>query len=145
MTVKTGKYYGDTLFHAIYPDNNPTIIHFMYYPHNKVEATQLLNGLTYILSEDLLINPNNFITISGIDIDTMGIWDKENCTFTDPNELNNEESMEGTFEGTGLTELYLDQDPQAELKKKGNSDEADLQKAYARAQGKYYEKCNHCK
>ena len=43
MTAKTGKYARDQLFHAIYCDNNPTIVHFMYLPHHKVEATQALN------------------------------------------------------------------------------------------------------
>ena len=44
------------------------------------------------------------------------------------------------FEGTSLTEIYLDQDPQAALKNKmGKFDEADIQKAYARTQGKYDE------
>ena len=45
----------------------------MYFPHNKVEATQVLDRLTCILSEELLVNPNNFITISGIERATMGI------------------------------------------------------------------------
>ena len=41
------------------------------------------------------------------------------------------------FDGTDLTVLYLDQYPHNVLKNKiGNFDEADLQKAYARAQGK---------
>ena len=45
--------------------------------------------------------------------------------------------MEGMFEGTSITAIYLDQDPQAALKiKMVNFYEADLQKAYARAQGK---------
>ena len=48
----------------------------------------------------------------------MGIFDKEKRTFTDPDELHNEEAMEGMFNGTGLTALYLDQEPQAVLKKK---------------------------
>ena len=44
------------------------------------------------------------------------------------------------FDGTDLTELYLDQDPQAALKNKiGNFDEAGFQKAYAREPGKYDE------
>ena len=48
--------------------------------------------------------------------------------------------MEGMFKGPGLTEFYLDQDPQAELKNKmRNFDKADLQKYYARAQVKYDE------
>ena len=47
----------------------------------------------------------------------MGIWDKEKCTFTDPNELHNEEAMEGMFKFTGLTEIYLNQDSQSALKK----------------------------
>ena len=73
----------------------------------------------------------------------MGIWDKENCTFTDPNELHSGEEMEGLFEGTGITKLYLDQDPQAALKNKiGNFDEAELQKPYAQVQGKYDETVN---
>ena len=45
--------------------------------------------------------------------------------------------MEGMFRSTYITELDLDQDTQATLKKKmGNFDEEDLQKYYARAQGK---------
>ena len=43
------------------------------------------------------------------------------------------------FKVTGLTALYLYQDPQAVLKDKmGNFDESDLQKYYAPAQGKDY-------
>ena len=57
----------------------------------------------------------------------MGIWDKEKRTFTDPNELHNEEAMEDMFKGTCLTSLYLDQDPRYRLKDKiGNFDEVDL-------------------
>ena len=41
------------------------------------------------------------------------------------------------FKGTGLTALELDQDPYATLNKKmGGFDEADLRKAYSRAQVK---------
>ena len=44
------------------------------------------------------------------------------------------------FKGTGITALYLDQDPQETLKKKmGNIYGAYIQKACARAQGKKYE------
>ena len=91
MTAKSGKYAGDQLFHAISRDNNPTTVQFMYSPHNKVEATQFLNGMPCILSEELLTNPKNFITISGIEISTMGIWDKEKRTLTYPNVIHNEE------------------------------------------------------
>ena len=57
---------------------------------------------------------------------------------TDPNELHSGEETEGLFEGTGITKLYLDQDPQAALKNKiGNFDEAELQKPYAQVQVKY--------
>ena len=66
MTAKTGKYAGDQLFHAISCDNNPTTVYFMYFPHDKVEATQVLNGLTCIASEELRTKPNHFITRSGI-------------------------------------------------------------------------------
>ena len=67
----------------------------------------------------------------------MGIWDKDKCTFTNPNELHNEEEMEGIFEDTGLTALDLDKDPHTTIKNKmGNVDEADVQRAYAREQGK---------
>ena len=90
----------------------------MYFPHHKVEATQDFNGMPCIIYEDLLIKTNDFITISGIEIYTMGIWDKEKRTFTNPNELHNEEAMEVMFEGTGIAALYLDQDPQAALKNK---------------------------
>ena len=76
MTAKTGNYAGDQLFHTISCDKNITTLHFMYFPHNKVEGTQVLKGLPCILSEELLIGPNNFITISGIERTTMGIWDK---------------------------------------------------------------------
>ena len=36
MTAKTVKYAGDQLFHAIYHDNNPTTVHFIYFPHHKI-------------------------------------------------------------------------------------------------------------
>ena len=65
----------------------------MYFPYHEVEATQVLNGLTCILSEELLINLNSFITISGIKQDTMGIWDKYMRTFTNTNDLHNEEAI----------------------------------------------------
>ena len=71
-----------------------------------------------ILSEELLINPNNFITRSGIERATMGIWDKETFPFANPNELHTEEAMEGILEVNGFTALYLDQDPQDALKNK---------------------------
>ena len=45
--------------------------------------------------------------------------------------------MVGMFEGTGLTELYIDQDPQDLLKNKmGNFDESNLQKSYNWEQAK---------
>ena len=70
----------------------------------------------------------------------MGIWNKENSTFAYPNELHNEEAMEGMFESTGLAVLDLYQDPQAWLKNKiSNFDEADLHQYYAQAQSKDYE------
>ena len=140
MTAKTGKYSGDQLFHTISHDKNPTTVQFIYFPYHKVKATQVLNGLTCILSEELLIKPNDFITISGVDRSTMGIWGREKRTFTEPNELYNEESTEGILEGTGITALDLDHYPKAMLKNKmGNFDEEDIHKANARAQGKYDE------
>ena len=131
MTAKAEKYARYQLFHAISREKNPTRVHFMYFPHHKVEATQVLNGLPCIISEEILISPNYFITISVIERSAMGIWDKDKRAFTEPNEMHNEEAMEYMFKGTGLTALYLDQDPQAALKNKmGNFDEAYLQKAY---------------
>ena len=65
MTEETGKYAGDQLFHAISCDNGPTTVNFMYFPHNKVEATQVLNVLPCIISEEIPINTNDFITRSG--------------------------------------------------------------------------------
>ena len=45
--------------------------------------------------------------------------------------------MEGMFKGTGITALYLYQDPQAVFNNKmGNFYETDLQKSYAWTQGK---------
>ena len=118
MTAKTGKYDGDQLFHAIYCDNDPTTIHFMYFPHHEVESTQVLNGLPCIISEELLIKPAYFVTRSGIDRVNMGIWDNNKRTFTKLNELHNEEATEGMFECTGLTELNIYWYPQSLLKKK---------------------------
>ena len=116
-------------------------MHFVYFPRHKVEAKKVIKGILCILYEELLINPNDFINRSGIERATMVIWDKDKCTFTDSNYLHNEIAMEGMFEGTVLTALYIDQDPQAVLKNKmGNFDEAYLQKYYARAQGKDDEK-----
>ena len=64
----------------------------------------------------------------------MGIWDKEKCTFANPNELHNEESIEGIFKVTGIIALYLDQGPQSVLKNKMVIFyEADLQKDFAQA------------
>ena len=137
MTTKTRKHTGDQLFHAISRENDPTTVHFMYFCHHKVESTQVINILPCILSEELLINPNDFITRSGIGRVAKGKRDKERRTFTNPNELHNEEAMEGMFKGIGLAALDLYQDPQAVLKKKmGNFDEADLQKSYTREQDK---------
>ena len=65
----------------------------MYLPHQKVKATQAHNGLTYVLAKYLLIKHTNFITISGIDRDVMGLWDKNKCNFTNSNELHIEEEM----------------------------------------------------
>ena len=47
----------------------------------------------------------------------MVIWDKEKRTFTEPNELHNEEAMEVMFKGTSLMALDLDHYPQALMKK----------------------------
>ena len=108
----------------------------MFFPHQKVKSTQVINGLTCILSEEVLVNPNDFIARSGIKKNTMGIWDKDKRTFTKPNELHNVEAMESMFKGTGLMALDLYQDPQSDLKDKiGNFYEADLHKAYAWARG----------
>ena len=61
MTAKTVKYSRDQLFYAISRDNDPTTVQFMYFPHRKLEATQVLNILFCILSEELLVNPNNVL------------------------------------------------------------------------------------
>ena len=89
MTAKTGKYSGDQLFHAISRYNDPTTVYFIYFPHCKLEATQFLNGLTCILSEELTVNPNGFIAILGVERATMGVWDIYKRTFTNQNELHN--------------------------------------------------------
>ena len=65
-TEKTGKCAGDKLLHTIFCDNDPINVNLMYFTHYKVETNQVLNGLPYILSEELLVNPNYFITRSGI-------------------------------------------------------------------------------
>ena len=49
MTAKTEKYARDQLFRAISRDNKPTTVHLMYFPHNKVESIQVINGLPCIL------------------------------------------------------------------------------------------------
>ena len=118
MTTETGKYAGDQLFHAISHDNYTTTVHFMYFLHHKLEATQVLNGPPCVIFEELLFNLNDFITRSGIDRATMGTWDIEKRTFAASNELHNEEAMKVMFEGTGLTDLDLAQDLQAVMKKK---------------------------
>ena len=76
MTSKTGKYAWDQLLRAISRDKNPTTVHFIYFPHNKIEATQVLNWLHCIISEELLTNPKMFINILGIERATMVIWGK---------------------------------------------------------------------
>ena len=64
----------------------------MYLIHHKVEVTQVFNGLPYILYEELLINPKNFITRSDIERSTLSIWDKEKRTFIKTNEIHNEDA-----------------------------------------------------
>ena len=76
MTAKPGKYAEDKSSHAISSNNDPTTVHFTYFPRHKVEATQVLNRNLCIISEELLVKPNNFITRSGIERATMGVWDK---------------------------------------------------------------------
>ena len=93
---------GDQLLHTLTCDNDTTTVHFMYFPHHMVEATQVLNGIPCILSEEILFNPNDFITRSGIKQGTIIIWDKYKRTSTDPNELHNEKSMEDMLKGTFL-------------------------------------------
>ena len=67
MTAKTDTYARDQLFHAISRDKDPRPVQFKYLPHHKVEATQVINGPTFIISEELFINPNEFIIRSGIE------------------------------------------------------------------------------
>ena len=50
MTAKIVEYARDQLFHAISRDNDPTTVHFMYFPRHKVEANQVLNLLPFVLS-----------------------------------------------------------------------------------------------
>ena len=47
----------------------------MYFPHHKLEANQVINRLTCILSEGIIINTKNSIRISGIESDAVDIWD----------------------------------------------------------------------
>ena len=77
MTAKTGKYSGDQLLRAISHDKNPTTLHFMYFPHHKLEANQVINRLTCILSEGIIINTKNSIRISGIESNAVDIWDHQ--------------------------------------------------------------------
>ena len=93
MTAKTGKHAGDKLLHAISCDTNPATLHFMNFPYHKLKATQVPNGLPYIISEELLTKPYNFITRSVIERATMYIWDFKKCTFTNPNELHSKEEI----------------------------------------------------
>ena len=105
MTAKMGKYSGDQLSHAISRDNDPSTVRFMYFPCHKLEATHDFNKPPCIISEELLINTSYFITRLGIEQASMGIWDKDNHNFTKPNELHNEKTTEGVFEGTGITSI----------------------------------------
>ena len=140
MTAKTGNYARDKLFYATSLENNPITLHFMYFPHHMVEATKVINRLPYIIAEELLVNPNNFITISVIYRATMVIWDKDKQIFADPNQFHNKDWKTYVWgyksRGTGKFQDY-----QADLKNQmGTFDAADIQKFYARAQGKDYEK-----
>ena len=55
----------------------------------------------------------------------MVIYDNDKRTFTNPNELHNEEAVESIFGGTGLTALDINHYPQASLKNQiGSFDEA---------------------
>ena len=113
----------------------------MYFPPHMVEATLILNGISCIITEELLINTNYLITRSETEQATTGIWDKDKHTFTDPNRLHNEGAMEGMLNRTVIIALDLDHDPRAALKNETvNVDEAGFQKAYTQTQIKDDEK-----
>ena len=82
----------------------------MYLTHHKVEGTKVLNGQEWVIAEELLVYPNDFITISGIERANMGVRNKDKCTFTIQNEFYNEEAMGVMIEVTGLTTLDLYQE-----------------------------------
>ena len=89
MTVKTGKYPGDKLFHVIPCDNDTTTIHFMYVNHHKIEEPRSSTDYHVFSLNSYSSTPNDFITISGIEITTIGIRDKDKGIFTNPNEIHN--------------------------------------------------------
>ena len=68
------------------------------FPFNHmVEENQFLDGLPFILSWEIIINPNKLFNRSGIEWDTMRIWYKYKQTFTKSNDLYNKEAMEIIF------------------------------------------------
>ena len=73
MAENTEKCARDQLFHTLSRDNDPTTLHFMLFTCHKVKSTQVINGIPSILYEELLVNPNEFVTRSGIKRATMGV------------------------------------------------------------------------
>ena len=70
----------------------------------------------------------------------MGVWDNYTRILTNPNALHNKYAMESMFEGIGLMEIELYQDPKADLNNQiCTFYESDLHKTYACGQGKYDE------
>ena len=55
------------------------------------------------LSDELVINPVEFITRAGMERSTFGYWDPVQHIFTDPNDLHNEETMNQIPQGICIT------------------------------------------
>ena len=51
MTANMVTYARDQLFHTLCRNNDPTTVHFLYFPHNNLEATYVINGLLCIVVE----------------------------------------------------------------------------------------------
>ena len=107
IKVHTGEHKGNKLFHAVCPSTDRTTINFLYFPQHDYEVAQVLNGIPCILSNELGINPVDFITLVGMKRATFGTWDPVQRIFTSPNYLNNKETMHEILKGTGLTDEDL--------------------------------------
>ena len=84
-----GNHKGDQIFHAVWRGTDATTVSFVFFLQHKTEVARVLNGLPFILADELVINTVDFIPQVGVERATFGTWDSLQHIFTDANYLHN--------------------------------------------------------